>query len=258
MSETLDRDRILQVAGNAVTAVEVFQSLPSTNRYLADAVRSGRITQPLAVLAETQSAGVGRRGKAWSSPAGNISLSLLSVFDVALARLNGLSLVTGVTVSEVLARECGLQVALKWPNDVLLEGRKLAGLLVEVPSANSDRACLVTGIGLNVIAPEEADISQPVASLAEAETPPSRNALAGHLIAALHANYQRFLAEGITPFLAAWRDQDYLRGREVNVIVGDHTERGTACGITPGGELQVRIDGVVKNFNSGEVSVRRA
>ena len=258
MSAPLDRDRILAAAGDAVRAVEVFQSLPSTNRYLAEAVRSGRILQPVAVLAESQSAGVGRRGKAWASPPGNISLSLLSVFDLPLARLNGLSLVTGVTVAEVLERECALQVALKWPNDVLLDGRKLAGLLVEVPSANSGRTCLITGIGMNVLAPQDEDINQPIASLAEADRVPPRDELVGRLIAALSANYRRFVAEGIAPFLTAWRAHDYLQGREVNVYLGDQIEQGMACGITADGELQVRIDGTVRLFNSGEVSVRRA
>ncbi|MDO6461918.1 biotin--[acetyl-CoA-carboxylase] ligase [Granulosicoccaceae sp. 1_MG-2023] len=257
MPEPLDRDRIAALAGAAVRGVEVYASLPSTNRYLADAVRGQRILHPLAVLAEQQSAGVGRRGKAWTSPPGNISLSLLSIFDVPLARLSGLSLVTGVAVAGVLRQLYDLRVSLKWPNDVLLDGHKLAGLLVEVPSANSSRTCIVTGVGVNVLPPENPDIRQPVASLSEAVGEVDRNRLAGELIRELDASYRRFISEGIGPVLQQWRSLDYLHGREVNVLIGERTEQGLACGITENGELQVQIGDELRVFNSGDVSVRR-
>lgn len=261
--ELLDRDAILADLGREsrarIDALEVAWSLDSTNSEL---LRRPVPAQGCAVLlAERQSGGRGRRGRAWSSPlAANLYLSLSRQFSGGLARLGGLSLIAGVAAADALHALGHGGVRLKWPNDLLLSGRKLGGILVEGGGEHAGPARAVVGLGLNVRMPETAGrgIDQPWIDLAEAAgAAPSRNALTAMLLEHLLPAFDRFDAEGLAPFLSRYDAHDALRGETVSVFVGDAAHDGTALGIAADGALRVRLADGERAFHSGEVSVRR-
>ena len=212
-------------------------------------------------LAETQSAGRGRRGRTWISPlGGNIYLSMLKRFDQGMGALAGLSLAVGVAVIEALS-DCGIDgVALKWPNDVVADGRKLAGILIELGGEFLGPCHAVIGIGLNLRLPAQAlgEIDQPAIDLASlsGDAIPSRNRLAARLIARLMATLDRFQAHGFGEFAQVYARHDALRGQSVRVIVPGGTRDGVAEGIDARGALRVRHDDGIAVYGSAEVSVR--
>ena len=224
--------------------VEVLARVDSTNAELM------RRAQPqLALLAESQSAGRGRRGKAWASPPGaNLYLSL----SWPAPREAGLPLAMGLACAQAL-RDARLRV--KWPNDLLAEGRKLGGLLVEVSGGVA-----VIGVGLNVRMPAEAAraIDQPWIDLAALGLAGERNAIAARLLDAMVAALIEFDAQGFVPFAARWPPFDALQDREVRVLDGEAVVYGAARGIAPDGALRVWVGESERRFHSAEVSVRVA
>lgn len=237
--------------------VEVLAETDSTSQYLLRAANDG----PHACLAESQSAGRGRRGRVWvTTPFRNILLSLRWRFDGGPATLTGLSLAAGVAVVRAL-ESFGLKDAgLKWPNDVLLDGRKLAGLLVDVRGEAEGPALVVLGLGLNVhlAARDAAGIDQPWASLHERLAPPvDRNRLAALLIAELVEALRRYEREGFAPFRSEWERHHLYRDRPVSVHGAQQAVHGTALGVDERGALRVRdARGEVRSFYSGDVSLR--
>jgi BirA family biotin operon repressor/biotin-[acetyl-CoA-carboxylase] ligase len=222
--------------------VEVVTATDSTNGEL---MRRG--VPALALLAETQSAGRGRRGKAWASPpAANLYLSL----SWSVRRPAGLSLAMGLACAEALR---DARVRVKWPNDLVAEGRKLGGLLIELAGNIA-----VIGVGLNVRMPPQTAIDQPWIDLAQLGVAASRNELAAYLLDALVAALVEFEAHGLAAFESRWRAFDALAGREVRVLGGEQVWQGSAAGIASDGGLRVLIDGRERVFHSAEVSVRDA
>jgi BirA family biotin operon repressor/biotin-[acetyl-CoA-carboxylase] ligase len=241
-----------------VAALEVAWSLDSTNSEL---LRRRTPAEGAAVLlAEQQTGGRGRRGRAWASPvAANLYLSLARHFSGGLARLGGLSLVVGVAVAEALQAQGFAEVGLKWPNDLVVGGRKLGGLLVEGGGEHGGPVRAVIGVGINVGMPEAfaMEIDQPYIDLAAmALSPPSRNAIAAQVLAQLLPVLDRFDEEGLAPFLARYSRLDVLAGREVLVHSAAGAEPGIAEGIAADGALRVRMAGELRNVHAGEVSVR--
>lgn len=240
--------------------LQIFDSLPSTNLSALEQARSG-LRRPLAVMAEYQQAGRGRRGRSWQSPYGrNISLSLASGFPGGAARLEGLSLAVGVVVADVLQGH-GLagRVSLKWPNDVLVDGRKLAGILVELSGDLDSECTAVIGIGLNGSLPDSAAsrIDQPWTDLQrETGLTPQRNRLAGELIAALLLALDKFRAHGFAFFQGRWGAYDSCHGRAVDVLLADRKVSGVARGVSAQGALMLDVDGRIELFHGGEVSLR--
>lgn len=242
-----------------IASIEIAWSLDSTNSEL---LRRPAPEQGVAVLlAERQTAGRGRRGKQWASPlAAHLYLSLSRQFSGGLARLGGLSLVAGVAVVEAL-QGCGLAgVGLKWPNDVVVQGRKLGGLLVEGGGEHAGPVRAVIGLGLNVRMPEATatGIDQPWTDLATLQAePPSRNQVAAALLSHLVPALEQFDGQGLAPFLPRYAAVDALAGHEVRVQLGAATHAGTALGVAEDGALRVRVGGREQVFHAGEVSVRR-
>jgi BirA family biotin operon repressor/biotin-[acetyl-CoA-carboxylase] ligase len=252
-------------AAAGLDALEVAWSLDSTNSELLRRpvpARGGAV-----LLAERQSGGRGRRGRAWASPlAANLYLSVSRGFGGGLARLGGLSLVAGVASAEALHALGFAGVRLKWPNDlVVAEGaglRKLGGLLVEGGGELAGHARAVLGLGLNVRMPEAfgALIDQPWIDLAQlAPEPPSRNILAAAVLSRLLPALAQFDREGLAPFLSRHAAFDALRDRAIVVQRGDGDQHGIARGIAEDGALRLQLedDGEVR-VHSGEVSVRTA
>lgn len=246
-----------------LASLEIAWSLDSTNSEL---LRRDAPTRGCAVLlAERQSGGRGRRGRAWASPlAAHVYLSLARRFEGGLARLGGLSLVAGVAACEAL-RELGhADVGLKWPNDlVVAEGmglRKLGGLLVEGGGEAAGAVRAVIGLGLNVRMPAgiAKHIDQPWIDLASMPSQvQSRNAVVASLLSHLLPALQQFDAEGLAPFLPRYAALDALSGRALHVHEGDGAWPATARGIADDGALRVRDDaGRERLVHAGDVSVR--
>lgn len=248
----------------ALEAIEVRWSIDSTNSALLRETCLGE--RPRVLLAERQTAGRGRRGRAWESPlAANLYLSLARTFEAGLARLGGLSLVAGIAVAEAL-RELGApQVGLKWPNDLVVEQGngllKLGGLLVEGGGESAGPVRAVIGIGINVCMPAAAAalIDQPWTDLSSCIAyPPTRNDVAARVIAHLLPALDAFDADGLAPFLPRWNTLDRLRGRAVVLHRAGGDEHADALGLHDDGALQVRMQhGRVCYVHAGEVSVRR-
>jgi BirA family biotin operon repressor/biotin-[acetyl-CoA-carboxylase] ligase len=267
-SEPLAAERILEKLSDdvreRVRSLEVAWTVGSTNTELLSRENPPNGLSEV-MLAEYQTAGRGRRGRAWLAPPGGaICLSLSWTFTHVPTDLSALGLVIGVCELRAL-RELGVSGAkLKWPNDVLVDQRKLGGILIELRAESGGPACVVIGIGLNVAlgAPLLAKIAETgiaatdlvTAGLAE----PSRNAVAGALIDSCVRGLLEFERDGLRPFIENWRDADALQGKMVDVkgAVGEVT-RGLARGVDLHGALLVETpEEGLKKFVSGDVSVR--
>lgn len=267
--DLLDADAIRAAmpaaAQGGLASLEVAWSLDSTNSELLrrDAPQRGCAV----LLAERQTGGRGRRGRAWASPlAAHVYLSLARRFEGGLARLGGLSLVAGIAACEALRGLGFAQVALKWPNDLVVveDGglRKLGGLLVEGGGEVAGAARAVVGIGLNVRMPASGGetIGQPWIDLAGlAPQPPARNMVVAALLARVLPALDAFDAEGLAPFLPRYATLDALAGRAVTVHGAASAWPATALGIADDGALRVRdAAGAEQRVHAGDVSVRTA
>lgn len=241
-----------------LASLEIAWSLDSTNSELLR--RETPAHGVAALIAERQTGGRGRRGKTWASPlAAHLYLSLSRQFSGGLARLGGLSLVAGVATAEALHESGYADVRLKWPNDLVVEGRKLGGLLVEGGGEHAGPVRAVIGLGLNVRMPDAmvATLDQPWIDLARLiDSAHSRNAVAARLLTHLLPALDQFDAEGLAPFLARYARFDALTGREVVVHLAGESQIGIATGIAEDGALRVRVEGEERVFHAGEVSVR--
>jgi len=243
-------------------AVESFLEIDSTSSWLRrqalDGAPSGTVC-----LAEIQQAGRGRRGRTWVSPfAANLYLSLLWRSSAGVAALGGLSLVAGIAVLRCLQSQGVNSAALKWPNDLLVEGAKLAGVLIDVVGESTGPCAVIIGIGLNVEMPRQAaaNIDQPwidLCTLVGADRL-SRNHLAATLLDHLLPAITQFEAEGMQAFMEEWQRHDVAHGRQVNLHLNNEVISGTACGIDAGGALLVETAAGRRRFTTGEVSLRVA
>ena len=263
--ERLDREQILDELSSETRArldrVEVLNEIDSTNAYLVrestDSVSSAR-----ACFAEFQSAGRGRRGRHWLSPFGtNIYLSVCWHFESTPEVLQGLSLSLGVQAARAIA-SCHIEgVMLKWPNDLVWNGRKLGGILVEMTGESSGPWRIVAGIGLNVGMPRAlgSSIGQPWTNLSSAtQTEVGRNQLAGRLLHHVLLGLARFSREGFQPFRDEWQRLDAMRGQRVILDTGNGVMHGLAQGVDDTGSLLLSTRGEVRRFVSGDISVKVA
>ena len=265
--DLLDADAIRAAlprsAQDGLAGLEIAWSLDSTNSELLR--RAAPPHGSAVLLAERQTGGRGRRGRAWASPlAAHVYLSLARRFEGGLARLGGLSLVAGVAACEALRGLGFADVGLEWPNDlVVIDGdglRKLGGLLVEGGGEVAGAARAVIGIGLNVRMPPQAGnvIDQPWAEL-DGLSPqaPSRNAVVAALLVRLLPALDEFDAHGLAPFLPRYAALDALAGRTVTVHAATANWPATALGIANDGALRVRdAAGEEHLVHAGDVSVR--
>lgn len=236
--------------------VEVLPEVDSTNSELMRRARAGQL-DPVLLVAQSQTAGRGRRGRGWvSSPGDSLTFSLS--LPLAPVDWSGLSLAVGVALAEAL----GPGIDLKWPNDLWIDGRKLAGVLVETASvagrapAGESAATrhTIVGVGIN-IAPRPAAEGMDIAPAdlralwPQADAPGALLRVALPLVRAL----QTFERAGFAPFEAGFAARDLLRGR--TVALSDGTT-GVAAGLAPGGALLVHTAAGLQVVSSAEVSVR--
>ncbi|EOW6736754.1 bifunctional biotin--[acetyl-CoA-carboxylase] ligase/biotin operon repressor BirA [Cronobacter dublinensis] len=240
-------------------SVTVLPVIDSTNQYLMD--RLSELDSGDACIAEYQQAGRGRRGRKWFSPFGaNLYLSMYWRLEQGPAAAIGLSLVIGIVMAEVLHELGADQVRVKWPNDLYLNDRKLAGILVELTGKTGDAAQIVIGAGINLAMRQvESDIvNQDWINLQEAGIKVDRNMLAVRLIEKLRSSLREFEQEGLAPFLARWEKLDNFIHRQVKLIIGEREIYGISRGIDNQGALLLEQNGVIKPWVGGEISLRSA
>lgn len=239
--------------------LQVLLSTASTNQYLTERPPPA-VGRAHVCLAEHQTAGRGRRGRVWVSPFGqSLYLSVGYRFDLPLASLASIGLVAGVVVAEVLAANGVAGHRLKWPNDVLIEDRKLAGILVEASGEAEGPALAIIGLGLNVgLDPAAAAaIDRPWIDLARLGFElPDRDRLVAQLLSALLPACHDFARVGLVPFLPRWRAFDACIDRRIRVSVGPHATDGHYLGIAEDGALIAETVNGVQRFHAGEVSLR--
>lgn len=262
--ELLDADFIRRsLADAAITQLASLSIARETISTQIDAASAGAPAQGCAVFfAEYQSAGVGRNGRPWASPASaNLYFSVSRRFSRPLSTMPGLSLVVGVAAAEALHAMGFDGVRLKWPNDLWVDARKLGGILVQL--RNEPPGCsAIIGMGLNVHMPDDAArrIDQAWCDLSQLGAGDvSRNEVAARLLGALLPALQRFDDEGLAPVLSRWQALDALHGEPVRVTDGVHQFEGLCLGIDDKGALRLRSeDGHERSFHGGEVSLRPA
>jgi len=239
--------------------VTVLPVIDSTNQYLLD--RISTLNSGDCCVAEYQQAGRGRRGRKWFSPFGaNLYLSMFWRLEQGPAAAIGLSLVIGIVMAEVLHDLGADKVRVKWPNDLYLNDRKLAGILVELTGKTGDAAQIVIGAGLNMVMRQvQADIvNQGWITLQEAGITIDRNTLAVRLIKELREALTLFEQDGLAPFLSRWEKLDNFIHRPVKLIIGDKEIFGISRGINAQGALMLEQDGILKPWVGGEISLRSA
>lgn len=256
--ELLDEDAIRSAVSQRLDCLELLLEVNSTNTYLFERA-SDHMGKRYAVLAEKQSNGRGRRGRQWISPFGrNIYLSLLVSFSGGMSALEGLSLTVGVAVEKALSRLGIDGVGLKWPNDVYADGRKLAGILLEVTGEYNSHCQVVIGVGLNLSMSEaEArDIDQPWVDLKSLKPDLSRNQVAGVLLDELLSSVDTFQREGFAPLQEYWSQKDIYHDKDVVISSPTQQISGTVKGVNRKGELMLRTERGMEIISAGELSVR--
>src|SRR5476649_1767513 len=253
----LSKEEIAVNAASLAWPVHISDSIDSTNAEALRLVDAG-VAAPFLVLAEQQTAGRGRRGRTWVSPfAQNVYYSLVLRIEGGLRQLEGLSLVVGLAVMQAL-RDLGVQgAALKWPNDVLVGRKKIAGILLELVGDPADVCHVVLGVGINVNMQMADEVDQQWTSMRlEAGRMFDRNQLAAGLSVTLESYLARHRVSGFSTIHAEWEQNHLWQGRAVSLIAGVNQIDGVVVGIDSRGALRLKVDGVEKVFSGGELSLR--
>lgn len=239
--------------------IEVHGEIDSTNSYLLRRLPN-QISQGQVCLAEFQSAGRGRRGRQWVSPFGSqIYLSMYWYLEQGLSAAMGLSMVAALAVSDAIYDVTGIQVQLKWPNDIYLGGVKVAGILIDLEGQALEPSHSIIGIGLNVNMPSKAGvkIDQKWTDLqSHIQNKIDRNSLCARLIYHLNKRLQQHQNEGLTTMLDEWHSKDFYLDKRVQLITGQRITKGICRGVNVQGALLLEIGGQIKPIYGGEVSLR--
>ena len=251
----------IRTALGAGWTIRVARRLESTNSTLMDAIkRADRPRGPALVVTEFQTAGRGRMGRGWASaPGSSLTASFAIEVERGLAQLDGVTLACGLAVQRVV-RALGTPARLKWPNDLLVDGRKLAGILVEAHATASDRTTLVIGVGINVAFagdPVDRANALPAATLAPTAIAVDRNRLVASLAATLADHLATFETAGFAAFAAQWNAEDAFHDQRVALVPGaGPATHGICRGVDDTGALLVDVDGTRRRFIAGDVSLR--
>ncbi len=260
--ELFDAEKILESCPESeIQDLQIFTETTSTNEIILDQISHGSIHRHV-VLAEYQESGRGRRGRYWLSRLGSgICLSVGWRFEGSPETLMGLSLATGVGLIRALEKTGIQNAGLKWPNDVLVDGRKLAGILLEMRGESAGPCNVVLGVGINVqrMPARQEGIEQPrtdVETLLGHKI--SRNELASGVIKELLIMLQRYQEHGFTAFLPEWNTHDCLLGQQAVLLRAGEEITGTVHGVDQQGALLMDINGQTERVISGDVSLRKA
>lgn len=262
--ELLDRELVLsklkpEVKGR-LSELGVYDRVDSTNSLALQRAQAGDAGGYVAV-AEQQLTGRGRRGRSWVSPYGcNLYCSVVWQFQSGAAALEGLSLAVGVAVARALTSVGVESIGVKWPNDIVWNGRKLAGILLEMIGDVAGHCQVVIGIGINVAMADSSVgllIGQPWTDVSTAVgTKISRNMLLAGLLSELVPVLEAFEVGGFAAFRSSWTEMDIMLGRSVVVQLGGRTVIGDAAGVSDSGALAIDTALGREWFHGGEVSLR--
>ncbi|MEW2741821.1 bifunctional biotin--[acetyl-CoA-carboxylase] ligase/biotin operon repressor BirA [Providencia sp. PROV130] len=235
--------------------------IDSTNQYMLE--RIAELKSGDTCLAEYQSAGRGRRGRQWISPFGcNLYLSMYWRLEQGPAAAVGLSLVVGIVIAEVLNRISQEKVKVKWPNDLYMNDKKLAGILVELTGKTGDAAHIIIGVGINIgmnnnNIESSKSITQEWSSLRDEVENIERNELSANIIKSLRESLVIFENEGLKPFLERWFKLDNFLNRSVKLLIGNDIITGIERGVNDQGALLLQKDnGEIIPYIGGEISLR--
>ncbi|WP_272680562.1 bifunctional biotin--[acetyl-CoA-carboxylase] ligase/biotin operon repressor BirA [Providencia sp. PROV032] len=235
--------------------------IDSTNQYMLERINS--LKSGDTCLAEYQSAGRGRRGRQWISPFGcNLYLSMYWKLDQGPAAAVGLSLVVGIVIAETLNKISQEKVKVKWPNDLYMNDKKLAGILVELTGKTGDAAHIIIGIGINIgmnnnNIESSKSITQEWSSLRDEVENIERNELSANIIKSLRESLAIFEREGLKPFLERWFKLDNFLNRPVKLLIGNDIITGIERGVNEQGALLLqKNNGEIAPYIGGEISLR--
>ncbi len=258
MTTFLSAQRITQLRQSRLPiAIEVVDETASTNADLL--VRVDHLLSPLLLIAEKQTAGRGRAGRVWHSEAGaSLTFSLAWKFMRSAHQLAGLPLAVGVALTEALTA-LDVDAQLKWPNDILLDGRKLAGILIELRrSAVTGDTWAVIGIGINLALPPT--LTEQLAHTAAApDVPPARHQLMAAILDSLCERLALFETHGFAAFVEPWNQRHAYAGK--SVVISDHGKllhEGRAQGVDHNGRLLLDTAHGRIAIVAGDVSLRLA
>ena len=243
-------------AASWLKRLDVHRALGSTNEFLMGRAQHGSIDGWIC-LADVQTQGRGRRGRRWVSPfAQNLAMSLGIAVHASPSTLGGLSLAVGLAAVDCLG-SMGVQgVQLKWPNDLLLEGGKLGGILLEL--ATTAQVQVIVGIGLNLDLTEAVrkDVDQVVSDLSSYGYRVSRNELAGRLASSIIDYVRQFERKGFAPMREVFDGLHRYHGRRCRIVSGTSEVVGVVAGVSETGALILETAAGPRSFVSGEVSLR--
>ncbi len=234
--------------------LEIHDELPSTSTLLRARAEAGE-PAGLAILARRQTQARGTRGRAWSTPSGNLAVSVLLRPRLPLREAATVSLLAGVALAEAVGHVLppGPSLALKWPNDLLLDGRKLSGILLESQGdGQGGLAWVIPGIGVNLAhAPILPD--RIAACLADHMPPPAPEAFAAHLLDRLFHWTADLETHGFAPVRDAWLAHAQPPGTPMSLKLGADVLQGTFAGLGEDGSLLLQHLGTIRRFTAGEV-----
>jgi BirA family biotin operon repressor/biotin-[acetyl-CoA-carboxylase] ligase len=258
----LDAERIDAAAGAAAAlfSLRLEACCDSTSTTLQRLAREGAPSGTV-VAAELQTRGRGRRNRVWESGLGSaLTFSLLWRFDRGVGALSGLSLAVGVALSRAMVRLGGPEAMLKWPNDLVFQGRKIGGTLIEVEGDALGPSAVIIGIGINVRLTSHLQerIDQPAADLVDAGIATTdRNVVLGGILRELATALPAFELGGFAPFRLEWEAHHAHQNRRVTLILPDGgREEGIARGADDDGALLLAQGGATRRWFAGEVSLR--
>lgn len=259
--DTLSPDRIKQGLKTKVMGriIHHFVHVSSTQEIAKELATQGAV-EGTVIIAETQGVGRGRLGRRWFSPAGGIWMSLLLSPKRSVQEMQVLNLLAALAVSRSMEKACGLEARIKWPNDVLIQGRKVAGILSEAFAKGGIVSNVVLGIGINANVDAELfpiDLRSSATSLsATLGNFVDRVTLVQSLLEELETLYEEFEREGSSFIIRELKRLSTTLGRKVKVISFDEVTEGLAVDIRTDGALVVRVEnGTTKLFYSGDVSI---
>lgn len=260
--EWMDGNAVSKALGDVAHAfdIRIGDSLASTNESLMNAALSSAVDGSV-LCAEHQYAGKGRRGRQWLSVlGGSLTFSVLLRFERGLQSMGGLSLVAGMAVARAVNRHSRHPARLKWPNDILVGYRKLAGILVEVQGDMNGSAFAIVGIGLNVRLndAQREGIDQAVIDLAEMGVTVGRNQLLADCLRELHTILKIFREHGFSALRDEWMAIDAYSGKEVSLLLpNSHAVQGVDCGVDNTGALLLCDGNAISTaYSGGEISLR--
>ena len=250
--QLLDKNYILTNTKEKKYTLEIFESIDSTNTYLR---KMSANEYPRFCLAEQQTQGQGRFGRSWYSPFGqNIYLSALYLYPKSTDTLAGLSLIIALAVTKTLQNYLTPnEIKIKWPNDVIVTNKKIAGIIVESKTITQRLSSIIIGIGLNV---NMTTTSSWTSIYSIGNNHVNRNEVCVTLINFLLEYLKKFTTSGLADFMQEWHKIDYLLDKKITINNANISYTGIANGIDEFGRLLIKLpSGIIKPFVSGDTTI---